>query len=516
MKKIRVRFAPSPTGPLHIGGVRTALYNYLFAKKNNGTFILRIEDTDQTRYVEGAEKYIKESLKWLGLEFDEGPESGGEVGPYRQSERKEMYAYYAEKLVSMDYAYYAFDTPEELGNWREEMKAKGIHSPKYDYSTRMSMNNSLVIGLDESEKLIANGTPYVIRIKVPENEKIVFTDLVRGEVSFNSNELDDKVMLKTDGMPTYHLANIVDDHLMGITHVIRGEEWLPSTAHHVLLYRYLCWSDSMPQFAHLPLILKPVGKGKLSKRDGAKFGFPVFPMSWESDNEEDSFQGFKEFGFLPEATLNFLALLGWSPGTEQEIFDLEDLIQSFSIEKIVKSGARFNIDKAKWFNQQYILLKSNEELRELIQPFVRAAGYKVEDSFLVSVCGLMKPRVNLLPEILTDGVFFFTDDFEYQEKIVRKKWKEPNIEHVKVIKDKLESLTDFNTEEIEKVIKTYIETNELSFGNIFPLLRVAITGTTKGPDLFETMAILGKNKILSRFSVAFDRFDAIIKDKASN
>jgi len=509
MGKIRVRFAPSPTGPLHIGGVRTALYNYLFAKKNNGTFILRIEDTDQTRYVQGAETYIKESLKWLGLEFDEGPESGGEFGPYRQSERKDMYAFYAEKLVKMGYAYYAFDTPDELNVWREKLNAQGVHTPKYDYSTRMSMNNSLVLGLDASEKMIANGTAYVIRIKVPENQTIKFTDLVRGDVSFNSNELDDKVMLKTDGMPTYHMANIVDDHLMKITHVIRGEEWLSSTAHHVLLYKYLCWEDSMPQFAHLPLILKPVGKGKLSKRDGAKFGFPVFPISWESDNPEDSFTGFKEFGFLPEATLNFLALLGWSPGNDQEMFELNDLIETFSIEKIVKSGARFNIDKAKWFNQQYILSKSNVELAKLVKPLVVEKGYEVDNSYLESVCEMMKPRVELLPEIIEAGDFFFTDDFEYQEKMVRKKWKDPNKDHIYSIKNTLGIIDDFTKENIEKSIKGYIENNELSFGNIFPLLRIAVTGTTKGPDLFETIEVLGKNKVLSRFDVAFDRFDVI-------
>lgn len=510
MGKIRVRFAPSPTGPLHIGGVRTALYNYLFAKKHGGTFILRIEDTDQTRYVSGAESYIKDSLKWLGLEFDEGPEAGGEYGPYRQSERKDIYAFYAEKLVKMGYAYYAFDTPDELNAWREKMTEQGVHSPKYDYSTRMDMNNSLVIGLDKSEKLIANGTPYVIRIKVPENEIIKFNDLVRGEVSFNTKELDDKVMLKTDGMPTYHLANIVDDHEMKITHVIRGEEWLSSTAHHVLLYKYLCWEDSMPQFAHLPLILKPVGKGKLSKRDGAKFGFPVFPMSWESDNKEDSFVGFKEFGFLPGATLNFLALLGWSPGTDQEMFELDDLIKSFSVEKIVKSGARFNIDKAKWFNQQYILSKSDSELVELVKPMVQGKGFDVSDEFLENVCRLMKPRVELLPEIIDNGLFFFTDNFEYQEKMVRKKWKNQNIDHVKSIHEKLSELESFDKDSLEEAIKTYIESNELSFGNIFPLLRIAVTGTTKGPDLFETMEVLGKKKVLSRFDEAFHRFDVII------
>ncbi len=511
MNKIRVRFAPSPTGPLHIGGVRTALYNYLFAKKNNGTFILRIEDTDQTRYVPGAEEYIKKSLAWLGLNPDEGPDQGGEYGPYRQSERKDLYGQYAKKLVDMGYAYYAFDTPEELDNWRKEMSAAGVHSPKYDHTTRMSMNNSLVLGKEKALQMIEEGAPFVVRLKVPENETIVFEDIVRGKVSFSSNELDDKVILKADGLPTYHLANIVDDHFMKITHVIRGEEWLSSTAHHVLLYRYLCWEDSMPRFAHLPLLLKPVGKGKLSKRDGAKFGFPVFPLSWESDNPEDNFTGFREFGFLPEATINFLALLGWNPGNDEEMFEMEDLIKSFSLDKIVKSGARFNIDKAKWFNQQYLLKKSGEEFAELIKPLIEKEGFDTSEFDLVRIAGLMKPRIELLPEIIDKGKFFFTGNFDYDEKIVRKKWKSPNKEHVIELRDKLAKLENFSKTDIENVIKGYIEENKLSFGNIFPLLRVAITGTTKGPDLFDTMEILGKKKILSRFDAAFDRFDSIVK-----
>ena len=510
MGEIRVRFAPSPTGPLHIGGVRTALYNYLFAKKHKGTFILRIEDTDQGRYVKGAEDYIKNSLQWLGLEFDEGPDIGGEYGPYRQSERKDIYATYAKKLVAMGYAYYAFDTPEELDLWREKLKEEGIHSPKYDHSTRMTMKNSLTLDEIEVDKLLSEGVPSIIRIKVPKDETISFDDIVRGNVSFDSNELDDKVMLKADGMPTYHLANIVDDHLMKISHVIRGEEWLSSTAHHVLLYKYLCWEDSMPEFAHLPLILKPVGKGKLSKRDGAKFGFPVFPLSWEGENIEDNFIGFKEFGFIPEATINFLAFVGWNPGTEQEMFDLQDLINSFSVDKIIKSGARFNIDKAKWFNQQYILNKSDEDLAKIIKPLAEIKDYNTDKNYLTSVCRLMKPRVELLPEIIEKGVFFFDDNIQYQEKIVRKKWKDPNKDHVIAIKEQLGLIEDFTKENIENVIKTYIESNELSFGNIFPLLRVAVTGTTNGPDLFETMEILRKNKVLSRFDEAFLRFEVII------
>ncbi len=510
MNKIRVRFAPSPTGPLHIGGVRTALYNYLFAKKNNGTFILRIEDTDQTRFVPGAEEYIKKSLTWLGMSPDEGPDQGGEYGPYRQSERKELYARYAEKLVDMGYAYYAFDTPEELDKWREAMTAQGVHSPKYDHSTRLSMNNSLKLGKERALEMINAGVPYVIRLKVPENETIVFNDIVRGTVKFNSNELDDKVILKGDGLPTYHLANIVDDHYMKITHVIRGEEWLSSTAHHVLLYRYLCWDDSKPQFAHLPLLLKPVGKGKLSKRDGAKFGFPVFPLSWNGDNPEDNFTGFKEFGFLPEATINFLALLGWNPGDDREMFEINELIEAFSLDKIVKSGARFNIEKAKWFNQQYLLGKTDKEFVELILPYIENADFEYEKESLLKIAKLMKPRIELLPEIVDKAKFFFTDDFDFEEKIVRKKWKSPNNEHVIEIRNKLEGIENFDKKSIETIIKGYIENNNLSFGNIFPLLRVAVTGTTKGPDLFETMEILGKNKVLSRFDAAFDRFERIV------
>lgn len=511
MSDIRVRFAPSPTGPLHIGGVRTALYNYLFAKKNNGTFILRIEDTDQTRYVSGAEEYIKNSLSWLGLEPEEGPDQGGDYGPYRQSERKDLYGQYAEKLVDMGYAYYAFDTPEELDKWREEMTAKGIHSPKYDHSTRMDMNNSLVTGKEKAKEMINSGTPYVIRLKVPENEVITFNDIVRGEVSFSSNELDDKVILKGDGLPTYHLANIVDDHFMKISHVIRGEEWLSSTAHHILLYRYLCWEDNMPQFAHLPLLLKPVGKGKLSKRDGAKFGFPVFPLSWEGEKAEDNFTGFKEFGFLPEATLNFLAMLGWNPGNDEEMFDLESLINVFSLDKIVKSGARFNIEKAKWFNQQYILNKTDQEFAAMIKPYLVDANYSFDEKKLLEVAKLMKPRIELLPEIVQKAKFFFTDNFDYDEKIIRKKWKSPNKENVMELRNRLNGLDVFEKNNLEQIIKSYIQENNLSFGNIFPLLRVALTGTTKGPDLFETLEIIGKTETLSRLDAAFERFDVILK-----
>lgn len=507
MNEVRVRFAPSPTGPLHIGGVRTALYNYLFARKNNGKFLLRIEDTDQVRYVAGAEEYIKESLNWLGLIPDEGPDQGGDFGPYKQSERKEIYSKYALELVENGFAYYAFDTPEDLEKMREEETKNGVQAPKYDHSVRLRMNNSLTMSANEIRSKIDSGTPYVIRLMAPADETIRFNDLVRGEVSFESNELDDKVMMKADGMPTYHMANIVDDHIMKITHVIRGEEWLSSTAHHVLLYRYLGWEETMPKFTHLPLILKPTGKGKLSKRDGADFGFPVFPLDWDGGDEK--FYGFREFGFLPEATINFLALVGWNPGTDQELFEPEDLINSFSIDKIVKSGAKFNIDKAKWFNQQYILHKSDSELALLVKPFVEKEGFDFDFDFIEKVCKLMKPRIELLTELPIKGKFFFTRNFLYDEKTILKKWKVENIENVKSLVTWIANLSDFSKENIEVTIKSFIDTNNLSFGNIFPILRIAVTGTLQGPDLAETMEILGKNEILDRFDVAFDYFDSI-------
>ncbi|MGE5355400.1 MAG: glutamate--tRNA ligase [Deltaproteobacteria bacterium] len=508
MSEVRVRFAPSPTGPLHIGGVRTALYNYLFARKNNGKFLLRIEDTDQLRYVQGAETYIKESLGWLGLNPDEGPDQGGPFGPYRQSDRKEIYMRYAMQLLNDGFAYYAFDTPEDLELMREEETVKGVLAPKYDHSVRLRMKNSLTLSDAEVRTLIESGVPHVIRLKAPADEIISFTDLIRGEVSFDSNELDDKVMMKADGMPTYHMANIVDDYLMKISHVIRGEEWLSSTAHHVLLYRYLGWESYMPKFTHLPLILKPSGKGKLSKRDGADFGFPVFPLDWEGD--EEIFAGFREFGFLPEATLNFLALVGWNPGTEQEIFHLDELIDSFSLDKIVKSGAKFNIDKAKWFNQQYILHSSDRKIAELAQPFLLNAGFDADLDFLERVCRLMKPRIELLTELASKGRFFFTNDFEYDMKTISKKWKDENIKSVLALVDWIRDLNDFSKESIEVTIKSYIESNSLSYGNIFPILRIAVTGTLQGPDLSETMEIIGKNEVLHRFNVAFKYFDSIL------
>ncbi|MCB0541003.1 MAG: glutamate--tRNA ligase, partial [Bacteroidetes bacterium] len=387
-KKIRTRFAPSPTGPLHMGGVRTALYCYLFAKQNNGDFILRIEDTDQNRYVEGAEQYIIDALKWCGIEANEGVSYGGEFGPYRQSERKDMYRAYAEELIEKGDAYYAFDTEEELEEWRENMKKQGNPSPKYDPITRQYLKNSLSLSEDEVKKRLNAGDDYVIRYKMPRNEEVKFEDKIRGIVSFQSNQLDDKVLLKGDGMPTYHLANVVDDHTMEITDVIRGEEWLPSTPLHVMLYKSFGWE--MPSFAHLPLILKPDGKGKLSKRDGDRLGFPVFPLNWQDPESGEQSIGYKERGFLPEAFINMLAFLGWNPGTEQEIFSREELIKDFSIERVNKSGARFDYEKTKWFNQQYLKNKSDKELADLTKVLFKEKGYKTDDETLQKICGLIK------------------------------------------------------------------------------------------------------------------------------
>jgi glutamyl-tRNA synthetase len=510
MTGVRVRFAPSPTGALHIGGVRTALYNYLFAKKTGGTFIIRIEDTDQARYVSGAEDYILESLKWCGLLPDEGPEIGGNFGPYRQSERKEkgLYKKYAQQLIDGGYAYYAFDTADELNAIRSKFEAEK-DTFKYSSATRMDMTNSLTISSEETAKRIESGEPFTIRLKVPDDELVVINDLIRGEVTFQSNELDDKIILKSDGMPTYHMANIVDDHLMEISHVIRGEEWLSSTAHHVLLYRYLGWEDEMPQFAHLPLILKPTGKGKLSKRDGDKLGIPVFPLSWDGATPGDSFTGFREFGFLPEAVNNFLAFLGWNPGTEQEIFSLEELCEAFSLERIGKSGARFDFDKAKWYNQQYIMATSNEKLAKLIQPMLVEKGYEVDLEYVAVFCGLMKERVSLLTEFVEVGYYFFEGVTTYDEKNVRKRWKTEQRPQFEYLSDLLTAIENFTAENVETVIKEFINESGLKFGEVFPILRIALAGSMSGPDLFKMIALLGKEGVLERLNKAFDYFDEV-------
>jgi len=501
-RKVRVRFAPSPTGPLHIGGVRTALYNYLFAKKHGGDFLLRIEDTDQTRYVKGAEDYILEALKWSGLKIDEGVGVGGDYGPYRQSERKEagIYKKYVDQLLTSGHAYYAFDTPEELEEMRENLKKAGVAAPQYNINTRNSMKNSLSLSAEEVQKRLDNNEPYVVRIKIPRNEEIKFKDLIRGWVIVQTTNLDDKVLYKSDGMPTYHMANIVDDYLMKITHVIRGEEWLPSGPLHVLLYQYLGWEDVMPQFAHLPLILKPDGNGKLSKRDGDRLGFPVFPIQWTSPEGEIS-SGYKESGYFPDAFINMLALLGWNPGTTQEIFSMEELIQAFSLEKVGKSGSKFDPEKTRWFNAQYLRNKSNEELAAFVKPLVAEKGFAIpSDSFLSQYCGLMKERAVFINDLLAED-YLFVAPTNYDEQTINKKWKAETPEIIKELRTVLENIVDFNAANIEIAFKSFIEEKGLGFGAVLPNFRVLVTGMGMGPSMFEICALLGKEETLRRIDV---------------
>ena len=426
MSKIRVRFAPSPTGPLHIGGVRTALYNYLFAKQNSGKIILRIEDTDQNRFVEGAEEYLVDSLKWCGINFDESIINGGDFGPYRQSERKQLYKPYAEQLVQNGHAYYAFDTAEDLDLMRERMKNAGVPAPQYNHITRESMKNSLVLSKDEVQSKIDAGEPYVIRIKLPRNEEIKLNDIIRGWVVVNTNNMDDKVIFKSDGMPTYHLANVVDDYLMKISHVIRGEEWLPSAPLHVLLYRYLGWQQHIPKFAHLPLILRPDGNGKLSKRDGDRLGFPVFPTEWTNPKNGEVSRGYRESGYLPDAFINMLAFLGWNPGSQQELFKMDELCKHFSLERVGKSGAKFDFDKTRWFNQQYLRAKPKEELSKDLQVILKQNGIELKDNFVEKVCEQLKERATFVKDMWTEGKYYFVAPTSYDTKTIQKKWKKRN------------------------------------------------------------------------------------------
>lgn len=493
MTPIRVRFAPSPTGALHIGGVRTALYNYLFARQNGGTFILRIEDTDQGRYVPGAEDYIIEALRWTGLLPDEGVGFGGADGPYRQSDRKEIYQKYAHELVERGHAYYAFDTPEEL-----DVQRQSVENFTYNHLTRNALSNSLSLGEATAKSRIEAGEAFVVRLKIEPGRSIHIHDLIRGDVVFESSELDDKVLLKADGMPTYHLANIVDDHLMRITHVIRGEEWLPSTAHHVLLYEGFGWDATMPRFSHLPLIMKPVGNGKLSKRDGAKFGIPVFPLGWEGNTPEESFGGFREAGFLPQAVVNFLALLGWNPGGEQEIMSIEELIAAFSIENIGKSGARFDYEKAKWFNQKYIQGMDNAALSQLVRPLADAKGYQVSDEYLTKTVGLMKERVTFLPDFVEAGYYFFEPVRSYDEETLKKRWNGDIATVFAELTEKVATFEPFKAVELEEAVKTYMQEKNLKPGEILPLLRIALVGTMKGPAVFETAEVLGREETVAR------------------
>ncbi|MCB0655142.1 MAG: glutamate--tRNA ligase [Saprospiraceae bacterium] len=497
-RPVRVRFAPSPTGPLHIGGVRSALYNFLFARKHGGTFILRIEDTDQLRYVTGSEPYIHEALNWLGLIPDEGPKAGGAFGPYRQSERQALYTRWIDRLIDSGHAYLAFDTPEELEQMRSEELAKGVAAPSYDHTVRMRMKNSLAQPNDVIESWKAEGRPYVVRLKIEPEQEIVIHDIIRGEVTFRSEILDDKVLMKADGLPTYHLANVVDDYHMQITHVIRGEEWLSSTAHHVLLYRAFDWEDEMPRFAHLPLILKPSGKGKLSKRDSTKSGIPVFPLDWNDEEEGVHYAGFREKGFLPHATLNFLAFLGWNPGTEQEIFSMEELLEAFDLEQVVKSGARFDYDKALWFNQQYIM---HSEATDLLPGVKHQVAHQFpdrvpDDEHLLAFIDLMKERVHTIKDFCSEGSYFFQAPGQYEENTLRKKW---NAENRSFFSNVLNLVSDgMGAAEWSATIKDAMQAQNRKPGEIFSVLRIAMTGSMTGPDLFALMAWLGKREAQHR------------------
>lgn len=496
--KVRVRFAPSPTGPLHIGGVRTALYNYLFAKQHGGDFILRIEDTDSQRFVPGAEEYIIEALTWLGLKFDEGVHIGGDYGPYKQSERKNIYREYVDVLLNTGFAYIAFDTPEELDAKRSE-----IDNFQYDASTRGLMRNSLTLSSDEVQSLIDAGTNYVVRFKIEPNEDVVVHDIIRGDVVINSSELDDKVLYKSaDSLPTYHLANIVDDHLMEITHVIRGEEWLPSAPLHVLLYRAFGWVDTMPKFSHLSLLLKPDGKGKLSKRDGDRLGFPVFPLEWTDPKTGDISSGYRESGYLPEAVNNFLALLGWNPGNDQEIMSIDDLIRLFSLEKCSKSGAKFDFEKGKWFNHKYIQSASNTLITSLFLIDLVKRGVDASEGYVETVVGLVKERINLLPELWDQSFFFFKAPESYDEKTVKKRWKEETPSQLTELCEVLENISDFSAHNQEEIVKKWIEEKGYHLGNIMNAFRLAIVGESKGPHMFDITATIGKDETLKRLHSA--------------
>lgn len=499
-RRVRVRFAPSPTGPLHIGGVRTALFNYLFARQHGGDFVFRIEDTDSHRFVPGAEEYIIESFKWLGIKFDEGVSFGGDHGPYRQSERRDIYKKYVDQLLADGKAYYAFDTPEELDAKRAE-----IQNFQYDARTRMQMRNSLSLPEAEWRQMIADGEQYVVRFLITPGIEVHVNDMIRGDVVIKSDILDDKVLYKSaDELPTYHLANIVDDHLMEISHVIRGEEWLPSAPLHVLLYRAFGWEDTMPRFAHLPLLLKPEGKGKLSKRDGDRLGFPVFPLEWHDPKTGEVSSGYRESGYFPEAVVNFLALLGWNPGTEQELFSLEELVEAFDISKCSKSGAKFDYQKGIWFNHEYILRKSNEEIADLFAPIVANNGVDESMERIRTVVSLMKDRVSFVRELWDLCSFFFLPPTEYDEKTVRKRWKEYSAQQMTELAEVLEGIDDFSIEGQEPVVMKWVEDKAYKLGDIMNAFRLALVGIGKGPGMFDISAFLGKEETLRRLRRAVE------------
>ena len=494
-RKVRVRFAPSPTGPLHIGGVRTALFNYLFAKKNGGDMILRIEDTDSGRFVPGAEDYINESLAWLGIKIDEGVREGGEYGPYRQSERRDIYRVYVKQLLDAGKAYIAFDTPQEL-----EAKRNEIANFQYDASTRGSMRNSLTMSAEEVKERIDNGEQYVVRFLIEPNHDVEVNDLIRGKVVINSSILDDKVLYKSaDDLPTYHLANIVDDHLMLVSHVIRGEEWLPSAPLHVLLYKAFGWEDTMPQFVHLPLLLKPVGNGKLSKRDGDKLGFPVFPLEWHDPKSDAISMGYREEGYLPEAVVNFLALLGWNPGTEQEIMSMDELINLFSFEHCSKNGAKFDFEKGKWFNHKYLSEKPDEELAALYRPILEEKGFgSYSDEYIAKVVGMVKGRITFVKDLWEQSAFFFEAPTEYGAKDIKKRWKEDTPQIMDELITVLEGIEDFSSKPAEDVVIGWITEKGYHMGNVMNAFRLTVVGECKGPHMFDITELIGKEETIKR------------------
>src|SRR5258706_2777533 len=511
MRKVRVRFAPSPTGPLHIGGLRTALYNYLLARQSRGTMILRIEDTDQNRYVPGAEEYIINALEWAGIRIDEGPGVGGPFSPYRQSQRKSIYAQYARQLVDSGYAYYAFDSEQEVEKMRERLKSEGSDHQQYSSTTRLQMLNSLTLGENEVKELLISNTPRVIRFKVPQDQEVSVKDLIRGTVTVHSSELDDKVLMKSDGTPTYHLANVVDDYLMKITHVIRGEEWLPSAPLHVLLYKYFGWENVMPQFVHLPLLLKPDGHGKLSKRDGDQLGFPVFPLEWTDPATNEVSSGYRESGYFPDAVINILALLGWHPTQAQEIFTLDELVHEFSLEHVAKGGAKFDPEKAKWLNQQYLRSKSDDTVAEVFQKQLsdkqKIYGFKMPDSeYLKKVCNLLKEKASFINEFWSLGKYFFIAPDKYDTDIVRRKWNEKNAGFFSALKAKYLDQTSFTHEMREKTFKQEATGLGIKPGEVMQLFRVIITGVAGGPALFEVVALLGKDEVMKRIERALTEF----------
>ncbi len=507
-RKVRTRFAPSPTGPLHMGGVRTALYAYLFAKQHGGDFLLRIEDTDQNRFVPGAEEYIIESLNWCGIKIDEGVSVGGKFAPYRQSERKEIYRKYAEQLVQSGHAYYAFDTSAELDAMRKQAEA-AKNAFSYDSTSRMKMNNSLTVSKEETERKISSGEHYVIRLKVPEGTEIKFTDIIRGEVSFNSNLVDDKVLLKSDGMPTYHLAHIVDDVLMEITHAVRGEEWLPSAPAHILIYSFLGWETQMPQYAHLPLLLKPDGNGKLSKRDGDKLGFPVFPLEWKDPATGETSSGYREKGYYPEAFVNMLAFLGWNPGSEQEIFSMDELIEKFSFAHVHKAGARFDPEKTKWFNEQWLHRKPDAELASRLMATLKNQfqfsddDRRLSESFLIKCVQLLKVRTQFENEFIEKGKYLFIAPTQYDEQAISKKWKPEFATFFQQLADALSNLQSFVSSEIESCFKEVAAKNNFKPGEVLQLFRIFLSGQSAGVDLFPMAEVLGKEEVIARQNEAF-------------